>query len=227
MWIHFNFLCGKDKQIKLHKKLRSKILIWTKKKLINGAVLTYHFNTPRIPTNSLYVCLGIPIVRTPKNRSIIVSEETIKQIPKEIKTKMQKLVSENFNNSITDKLEILDYEFEMINNDAPSQYMGAPIEEILNFASKGTEIALELLDDIRTKNKTWSNDKSLADTIMRLINERLTTERERQIGLHFVCNPMMLNGCEQYVWRLAMAINPSFPNNPLLQRLYSIEDLSS
>jgi hypothetical protein len=204
--------------------MRPKILLWSKDMKIDGVVMTYHSGLlPRTPTDSLYVCLNIPIVNTPTFRSKIISESTIKQIPEEIKTTMQVLFLENLNLE-TDSLELIDYEFELLHiTNAPTKY-NASLEEILNFASKGTEIALELLNDDRTKNKIWSTDKNLSETILRLINQRLTTQIEKKQGLHFVCNSMALFGCEEYVQSSANTNTFNNPNNPLLKRLYAVEE---
>lgn len=225
MWVHFNFLCNAETQIKLHKTFRSKISEWRISRLIDDAVLTYHFHNPRAPTDSLYVCLNMPSVKLPQNRSKFVSEETVKQIPKEIKDMMRIRASENLINPFMDRLEIIDYEFELICNNSPLQYGYAPIEEIIRFASKGTEIALEILDDFKTKNRTWRNDKEIAETIVKLINERLTTQRERSYGLHFVCNPMGLWGLEPYLMNIMS--KPIDPNaHVALDSLYRIEGAS-
>jgi len=215
-------MCGKETQIRLHKIFRPKISDWKKSKLIDGAVLTYHFYIPRAPTDSLYVCLNIPSVKLPRNRSKLISEETAKQIPEEIKETMKKIVSENLTDLFTERLETIDYEFELTCNNAPSEYGGAPIEEILEFASIGTEIALEILDNHKTKNKTWENDKDIADAIIQNINKRLTTQRKRNYGLHFVCNPLSLWGLESYLLSIT---NRLIDQNSCiaLKQLYKIE----
>jgi len=222
LWIHFDFICSFETQKKLHKIFRSRISDWTEAKMIDGAILTYHSHVPRAPTDSLYVCLNIPSVTLPTNRSKALLEVTVEQIPSRIKNEISIIASENLNDIFTERLETLDYEFELMCNNAPSQYRGAPIEEILRFASKGTEIALQLLDDVKTKNRTWRIDKDLGESIIRLINERLTSPRERELGLHFGCNPMGLSGLEQYLQTLTnQSIERS--NRYALDRLYNME----
>lgn len=188
MWIHFNFLCDVTTQIKLHKVFRSKISKW-QGSLIDGCVLTYHFESIRTPNDSLYVCLNIPSISPPTNRSILLSEAQKTQLPVEIRDIITELSSQYFVNPTLDRLQIRDYEFDIRNPTTLSTYR-ASVEEILNFASKGTEIALELLNDDRTKRQTWRNDKELATVINQLVHKRLTTENERHWGLHFVCNSM-------------------------------------
>ena len=190
MWIHFNFLCDIHTQIKLHKAFRSKVSEW-KGSLVNGSVLTYHFQLPRTPSDSLYVCLNIPSMSPPTKRNLLFSEEQITRLPREIRDTMAELSSQYFIEPRLDRLEIRDYEFNIDKPETLSSY-NATVEEILNFASEGTEIALELLNDDRTKKQAWRNDKELANTISRLVNERLTTKIERHWGIHFVCNSMCL-----------------------------------
>jgi len=188
MWIHFNFLCNVDTQIRLHKIFRSRISKW-EGSLINGCVLTYHFGFPRNPSDSLYLCLNIPSMSPPTNRSLLLSEEQIAQLPIEIQNTATELSSRYFVNHELDKLQIRDYEFDINKPETLSLY-NASVEEILNFASKGTEIAIELLNNDRTKSQTWRNDKELASVINQLVHERLITDNERHWGLHFACNSM-------------------------------------
>jgi hypothetical protein len=96
-------------------------------------VLTYHVGIPRSPTDSLYVCLNIPKVKLPDERSLQLSDDLISQVPFRI-TKAIKAVSTVLV-SPEKKLEILDYELELANANAPSCYGGASITEILKFFS--------------------------------------------------------------------------------------------
>lgn len=204
MWIHFDFECDKETQIRLHKIFRPTISDWKESRLIDGSVLTYHFHIPRLPTDSLYICLNILSVNLPINRSKLLSEETVGQIPEEIKNKMREICSKNLTNPLMDRLEIIDYEFEMQCNNAPIAYDGAPIEEILNFASRGTEIALEILDNPKTRNRTWRTDGEIADSINQSIIQHLTSDRERKWGWHFTCNPtFLLPHIESYLQKIA------------------------
>jgi len=94
-------------------------------------------------------------------------------------------------NPTQDKLVILDYELDLQESDL-SLYKNAPIPEILRFASEGTDIALEVLSDIKTRNGTWKNDGEIANTIQQRVNKQLTTKREHYFGFHFVCNPVFV-----------------------------------
>ena len=103
---------------------------------------------------------------------------------------MVKLSSEYLINPM-DKLERKDYEFEVMSGDTTSKYKSS-VEQILSFASNGTEVAFELLNHDRTREEKWRTDKEIVTTIKQLIDERLTTENERHWGLHFACNSMFL-----------------------------------
>lgn len=153
--------------------------------------MTYHFGNSE-GSDCLYVCLDIPSVELPINREMSLSKETLERVPKEIMTEIRKVGSENLSSSKQDRLDIYDYEFGFQYSDYLTLYDGASVEEILRFASKGTEIALEILSDTRTKDKTWRNDKEIADFVWKRVNEELTTTRERKQGFHFVCNPVFL-----------------------------------
>jgi len=188
-WIHFNFFVGLDAQIALHKMFRSKISYWKNQNLAKNSVLTYHFRYPNRGVNdSLYLCLELPSVHLPPMRSNLVSEKVLKQIPLDIRNSIRQAKLEYLTNPMMDKLEVIDYEFDMICKSASNQYNGAPIEEILNFASKGTEVALEILGSSKTFNETWETDSEIANSLNEMIQQRLTSDREQNMGLHFSCN---------------------------------------
>lgn len=123
LWIHYNFLCDLDTQIKLHKIFRSNISEWDNVGWATRSVLTYHFHYPhKHESDSLYLCLEIPSVRLPSSRSNLVSDEILKQIPVEIQDTIRQITSEHFQNPNVDKLEVKDYEWELISCNASSQY---------------------------------------------------------------------------------------------------------
>lgn len=191
LWIRFSFYRDVEIQIKLHKSFRSKVREWKKSGLIDGAIMTYHFEVPNNPDN-LYVCLDIPSVDLPTYRTLSLSQETLDMIPKEIMTEIRRAELANLTKPTQDRLSILDYEFNLQNSNCSSEYRGASIPEILRFASEGTDIALEVLNDIKTRNGTWKNDWEIANTIQQRVKEQLTTKREHYFGFHFVCNPVFL-----------------------------------
>lgn len=200
MWIHFNLLCGRETQWRLHKIFRHEIGDWEKRGLVKGAVLTYHFEDK--PTDSLYVCLDIPAVKTPRERRVLLSSETIEQISPEIMSSMKRICEQNQIN-----FEVKDYEFVCERTKAGEKlYRNAPTEEVLRFASVGTKIALQILDVVETGERPWTSDKELA----RFILSRLKEELGKNYfwlpeGWHFVCNPLLL--VDSYMWILAHADN--------------------
>lgn len=196
MWIRFDLRCDGETQQRLHKIFRHEIKDWETVGLVKGAVLTYHFQTPSIPSDSLYVCLDIPALKTPDERSVQLSNEAISQIPSEIMHKVTQLCVEN-----QIKLDILDYEFNLITNESGKLYRDAPVEEILHFASIGTKVALELLD-VKENVENWTNHEELANLILSQLKKELGDNyfwlRE---AFHFVGNPMLLD--DYYLWTLA------------------------
>ena len=179
LWIHYDFLCDLNTQIKLHKMFRAKISEWSDAELVTRSVLTYHFHYHiRHECDSLYLCLEIPFVRCPSSRSNLVSEETLTQIPVEIESAIRQMTLKYLTNPQLDKLKVIDYDWELICGNASKQYNNAPIEEILRFASKGTEIALEILGSNKTRNGTWGTDRRIVDSINKRLQENLTTDRE-------------------------------------------------
>jgi len=224
MWIHYNFLCDIETQIKLHKIFRSKIAEWYKADLISRSVLTYHFNYPfRHERDSLYLCLEIPSVRLPSSRINPVSEETLKQIPVEIGSTTKQITLGYLTNPHLDKLEILDYDWELISVNASRTYNNAPIEEILRFASKGTEIALVTLGSNKTKNETWGTDGSIVKSIKKSIQTNLISDREQNWGLHFVNNSTFLTLDVETIIRRIMKQQIDGKGRGILEFLYEIE----
>jgi len=206
-------------QIKLHKILRCKVSEW-QGSLIDGCVLTYHFNNPSEP-DSFYVCLNILSMNPPARRTIDLSEAQKAQLPKDIRETMAELSSKYLVNPESD-MQVRDYEFDLHNPETLSAYK-ASVEEIRNFSSKGTGIALELLDDDRTKRQIWRNDRELATVINRLVHERLTTENERFWGFHFASNSMFLALCVENYLRGILNLTLDGEGHKVLGYLYEIE----
>ena len=198
MWIRFNLPCDGDIQQKLHRIFRQEIKDWVNRSLVKGAVLTYHFYTPSRAGDSLYVCLDISAVKTSNERSVQLPKEAIDQIPSEIMSRIIQLCNEN-----QIKFGIMNYEFDIeISECGRKFYRNAPTKEILRFASIGTEIALNILDEIENRKITFINNMELADVILSRLKKELGDDyfwlRE---AFHFVCNPMLLN--DYYLWTLA------------------------
>ena len=224
LWIHYNFQCDLDTQIKLHKLFRSKISEWCDADLATRSVLTYHFNYPnRREGDSLYLCLEIPSVRLPSSRSSLVAKETLEQIPTEIRNTIEQVTLEHLTNPQLDKLEARDYEWELVSGNASRQYNNASIEEILRFASKGTEIALGILSNDRTRNGTWGTDAKIVDSINERIRKHLISDRERNLGLHFVCNSTFLMRGVEIIIRRILNQQIDGRGQGVLEFLYEIE----
>ena len=153
--------------------------------------MTYHFGVPRRPSDNLYFCLDIPSVKLPTQRTIDLSQEIVKTIPKEIMTELRKVESETLSNPTHDKIAMIDYELDLQQSDL-SPYKNASIPEVLRFASEGTNIALEVLSDTKTRKETWKNDKEIAEAIQQRVNAKLTTKKELFFGFHFVGNPVFV-----------------------------------
>ena len=199
MWVHFNLLCGRETQQRLHNIFRHKIKDWEKRELVKGAVLTYHFHEPSVPTDSLYVCLDMPVVKKPCKRSTQLPSEAIEQIPSEIMSNIKQICGQN-----QIKLEIRDYEFALKRSKAWRLYRKALVEEILRFASVGTKIALQILDLVETGERLWTSDKKLASFILSQLKKELGESYFwLPKGFHFVCNPLLLS--DSYIWTLAHA----------------------
>lgn len=189
--------CDGETQQRLHKVLRCEIKDWEKRTLIKGAILTYHFHVPSIRGDSLYVCLDMPAVKIPDERKIHLSNDTLGQIPSEIMGRIRHLCDQN-----QVELDVIDYEFNLMENRTWELYRNAPIEEIIRFASIGTEIAIQILDMTESHEQPWTTYEQLAGSILLQLKKELGAEyfwlRE---AFHFVCNPLLLN--DSHLWTLA------------------------
>jgi len=152
-----------------------------------------------------------------------VAKETLEQIPTEIRNTIEQVTLEHLTNPQLDKLEARDYEWELISGNASRQYNNASIEEILRFASKGTEIALGILSNDRTRNGTWGTDGKIVDSINKRIQEDLISDRERTLGLHFVCNSTFLARGVETIIRRIMTQQIDGRGRGILEFLYEIE----
>lgn len=224
MWIHFDFIRDVSTQIELHKIFRLKISEWTKSELIDSAVLSYHFKPIRRPNDSLYLCLNIPSVKSPHNQNVLLTEETMNQIPQQISNEIRRIDAEYTTDSHMDRLETLNYEGELRINNAPRVYKNASIREILNFAAKGTHSALEILNSAKTNNKTWKTDEEIIGAINALVIGCLNSERERYYGLHFSCNSIFLAKIVESYLRKILNQHISGNDRYALDFLYEIEE---
>ena len=188
---------------------RQDIKEWESKNLVKGAVLTYHFGDPTRDPETLYLCLDVTTVQTPHERNLQLSGETISQIPPEIMNRIIQVCSQN-----RVKLGIIDYEFDVASTreraikTGQAYYRNAPTEEILRFASVGTRVAINLLDEIESQNLTVDDIAEKTD-LTKLANSILS-RLKKELGdsyfwlpeaFHFTCNPML--AFEEYLWSLA------------------------
>lgn len=183
MYLNFQMLCDGQTQLRLHKALRPKVQNWKKQGLIERAVLTYH--TAKPPHN-LYVCLDIRGVNEPEVREREVSAEVIKQVPAQIMDGLRKLGEEH-----KATMQITNYALAV---EAGRQaYGNASTSDILNFASVGTEIALEIMDKLKRQSDAWRTDMELAWFIRSRLEEKLgRTSPYLDMGRHFVCSPLLI-----------------------------------
>jgi len=188
VYIHFNLFCNDETQWKLHRLFRHKLREW--KGLVERVVLTYHYNNPPKP-DCLYVCLDIPSVEQPLERTVFLSEDIKKQIPRQI----MGFISTTCQDYCV-KFDVLDYYHSLEVNKAPLSYEDASIEEILRFASIGSEIAIEILDRFEEDQDVWRWDKDLATFVYRRLKTELNVENLTEDykwwnqALHFAANPL-------------------------------------
>ena len=233
MWVHFNIVCDGETQITLHKIFRKKVRDWERIKLIQGAILTYHFNKPRKPSDSLYVCLEIPSIKKPKKRTPQLSDETILQIPEDIMNNIKTICNETGIAIVYDikkppenRLLIRDYEYNIRRSASElgsSYYHGASVDEVIKFASVGTKIAIQILSDLETDEYPWKTDKELALYIVSRLRDELGDKYPWiDTAFHFVCNPLYPVN-ERYLGLLItnqiMVIYPSSELNRLLRHV--------
>jgi len=164
--------------------------------LVTGAVLTYHFKKPSVTGDSLYVCLDIPAVKTPHERTVQLNAQVVRKIPSKIMNRIIQVCEENLI-----ELGITDYEFDIITAKTWGYYRNAPTEEIIRFASTGTNTAFDFLDMIEKNEITLTNPEKLARDILQRLKKELGDNyfwlRE---AFHFVCNTMLFD--DSYLWSL-------------------------
>ena len=72
-------------------------------------------------------------------------------------------------------------------------YDDAPVEEIVRFATLGTEIATDILDLLETGRASWRQDADLSDFIISRLRRELGSDYGwMDWALHFVCNPLRI-----------------------------------
>jgi hypothetical protein len=213
LFIHFNLLCNRDTQIRFHNRIRKKLKEWRGSGLVARAVLTYHFNNPPDP-DYLQLCLDIPTIEEPPESKTEVSRETLNLIPSAIIEYINKLSSENaVETKVFNYRLVIEAQKKYKEEKHEPYYNGASVEQILRFASVGTRIAVEVLDQLGEEENTWNHDMELSE----FIKSRLESEFGHNYlwldwAWHFVCNPLLLP--EGYLTALAAS-----RSNPALKIL--------
>ena len=194
MYIHFDLPCDRQTQKRLHQKFRHRINEWKRLGVVSRAVLTYHYSHPPKPSDSLYVCLDIPAVVKTTKQEVELSQEKLKQIPLLIMQYISEICHEN-----RIKLRITDFKLETEQAKKSKEkrgedyYDGAPIEDVLRFASVGTKIAFEVLDYLEANQRFWRSDMELSRFIFLRLKDELGADYEwMDWALHFVCNPLLI-----------------------------------
>lgn len=207
MYIHFDLPCDKQMQKKLFKKFRPKIKEWKRLGVVKRAVLTFHFLDPPRP-DSLYLCLDIPAVKVENKQNLKLSPEQSKQIPSSIKLCISEICHANhIKPKITDFHVEIEQEKRSKERRGEKYYDGAPIEDVLQFASVGTQIAFEVHDHLEIDKEIWKTDEELLKFIfLRLKDELGVGYKWMDLALHFVCNPLLIKDASMYFPHLKRAI---------------------
>ena len=129
---------------------RHKIREWKEVGLVSRAVLTYHYGIPSVSSDSLYVCLELPVVAGAAAKAEL-SQEIIGKIPSQIVEYFDRVCQENrMGYTVSNYRAEIERGKRSSEQRGESYYDGAPVEEIARFASLGTEIAAEVLDLLET-----------------------------------------------------------------------------
>ncbi|MCK4818256.1 hypothetical protein KA005_20975 [bacterium] len=169
--------------------------------------------------------MDIPSVKEPETRFSQLTDETMRQIPQKIsntiKTICEKIgiaVEYNDKTPPENRLDIRDYEYNLRRNARKlgrNYYHGASVDEVLTFASVGTEIAIQILSTLENGEYPWKTDKEFALYIVSRLQEELGDGYPWiDDAFHFVCNPLLVN--EPYLQLIITKnINVVFPSSEL------------
>lgn len=194
MYIHIDLPCKRETQRSLHQTFRHRIKKWKKSNIVNRAVLTYHYSYPPQPTDSLYLCLDISTVVGKTGPETELSQYEMNQIPPLIINCVREVCHrKNINPRFTD------YELEIELGKRSKEkkgipyYNGAPVKDILHFASFGTKVAFEVLDQLEENGGIFKSDMDLSRYILSRLKEEFGAHYKWMIwALHFVCNPLRI-----------------------------------
>jgi hypothetical protein len=172
---------------------RRKITEWKELGLVSRAVLTYHYSIPPVSSDSLYVCLDLA-TDAEEPADVELSPEDIAKIPSQISEYFDRMCQESHvAYKATGYSAEIQHAKQSSEQRGETYYDGAPIEEILRFATLGTEIAMEVLDLLETGRASWRQDAELSDFIMSRLGHELGSKYKwMDWALHFVCNPLRI-----------------------------------
>jgi hypothetical protein len=91
------------------------------------------------------------------------------------------------------KLAIIDYEAEsegVRKRHGETYYEGLSVEEVIQCASIGTDIALEVIDHLERDEKAWNLEYEMDFVFSRLRAELGANYSHPRVPLHFVSNPL-------------------------------------
>jgi len=194
MYVHFDLPCDRQTQRRLHQKFRHKIKEWKRLGVVDRAVLTFHYSHPPKPSDSLYLCLDIPAVEEKNKRKVELSREKLKQIPSLVMLYISEICREN---RIKPRITDFKVETEQAKRSKEQRgedyYDGAPLKDVLRFASVGTKIAFEVLNRLEINENIWKSDMELSRFIFLRLRDELGADYEwMDWALHFVCNPLLI-----------------------------------
>lgn len=116
---------------------------------------------------------------------MFLSDETIRQIPIEIRNCIQGICQEHH---IQEQFRDFWEEIEQAKRTKGEEYYdGIPLEDLVKYASVGTEIAFQLLEQLEEGSNL---DSGIELVLSRLLEELGADYGYRHIAYHFVSNPL-------------------------------------
>ena len=180
-------------QIRLHDSFRRKMKELKVSGTAGRAVMTFHFNNPPTP-DYLSVCLDVPSIQEPTEPKVEVEPAMmnlhsliIDYVNEVCRQNQIEMKTYNYRLEIEEQKKVMEEKGE-------PYYDGAPVDEILRFASIGTQIALDVLNSLEQNRNIWDQDLELA----KFVESRLQSEFGLEYtwiewAWHFACNPLLIN----------------------------------
>nr|MDO8099320.1 hypothetical protein [Candidatus Njordarchaeota archaeon] len=174
MYIDIKLCSVPGVQLKLHKKMRIKILEWERQGHLPpcGAELTYH---PSADPSHLQAILNQPHIRVPTEQRKKLSQEEREQIREAIIEYVESLRNEN---QIKQEDPLIhDKEMDegrmMERARGKEYYWGLSNEEIMEFCTHGTKIAFGILSTLEKDRESFKDDPALREYIREQIRQEL------------------------------------------------------